>query len=83
MAMASWRTRTLRELDVRGACREVSVCDRSNRDFDLPIHRVFSPANVFQRIKLGRDADGRYHLVKSEQGRTAMIGVRGHDPQTD
>jgi len=30
--------------------------------------------------QLGRDADGRYHLVPSEPGRTAMVGPPGHDP---
>jgi 2,5-furandicarboxylate decarboxylase 1 len=30
--------------------------------------------------RLGRDADGRYHLAASEPGRTAQVGPRGHDP---
>jgi len=32
--------------------------------------------------KLGRDADGRYHLHESEPGRTALIGEMYHDPNT-
>jgi len=30
--------------------------------------------------RLGRDADGRYHLAAGEPGRTAQVGPRGHDP---
>lgn len=33
--------------------------------------------------KIGRDADGRYYLMASEKGRTAMVGPRGHDPQME
>lgn len=30
--------------------------------------------------RIGRDADGRFHLVASQPGRTAMVGAPGHDP---
>ena len=33
-----------------------------------------------QNGKLGRDADGRYHLHDAEPGRTGQVGEMYHDP---
>ena len=35
-----------------------------------------------QRGRLGRDRDGRYHLVSSKPGVTAIVGSLYHDPNT-
>lgn len=54
-----------------------AVGSRDGRDVSLALNELRS------RGKIGRDADGRYHLAKAEKGRTAIIGPIGHDPQLD
>jgi TRAP transporter 4TM/12TM fusion protein len=51
-----------------------AVGSRDGRDVALAIEGLRDAG------KIGRDADGRYHLTASEPGRTAMVGPRGHDP---
>jgi hypothetical protein len=36
-----------------------------------------------QAGRLGRDRDGRYHLVRSKPGVTAIVGSLYHDPNED
>jgi len=54
-----------------------SIGSRDGRELTLALHELRA------RGTLGRDAEGRYHLVPSERGRTAMVGAPGHDPQKD
>ncbi len=54
-----------------------AIGSRDGREVTLALEQLRSSG------RLGRDADGRYHLAPSQPGRTAMVGVRGHDPQTD
>ena len=54
-----------------------AIGSRDGREVTLALDELRS------RGKLGRDAEGRYQIAQSEQGRTAMVGARGHDPQTD
>ena len=54
-----------------------AIGSRDGREVTLALGQLRS------RGMLGRDADGRYQLAQSDQGRTAMVGERGHDPQVD
>ena len=54
-----------------------AVGSRDGRDVSLALDELRS------RGRIGRDADGRYHLAQAENGRTAIIGPVGHDPQMD
>ena len=54
-----------------------AVGSRDGRDVSLALDELRS------RGRIGRDADGRYHLAQGENGRTAIIGPVGHDPQMD
>lgn len=51
-----------------------AVGSRDGRDIALALDELR------QQGRLGRDAEGRYHLSQADKGRTAMVGPLGFDP---